>query len=80
MRVRDPHQACADCGDVFPITAHVRLLLDFTCARPLCATCLRSDRQPVKKAAEIWLLEEMYARGDKLRMAVATLRHVRGAA
>lgn len=79
MRLGDHPQACADCGDMFTMTAHVRLHLEFTGARPLCAVCLHLDRQPAKKAAEIWLLEQMYAQRDaapfdKLRMAIATLR------
>jgi hypothetical protein len=47
--------ACADCGDVLP-----REQLSWTCDRLLCPICAHAETEASKKAAEIWLLEQMY--------------------
>jgi hypothetical protein len=73
MKWGEQLQACADCGDVLVLE-----YLPSSFLRPLCPTCLHTEADRLKKAAEIWLLEQMFSRSaapfNKLRMAHARLK------
>ncbi len=47
--------ACADCGDVLPISA-----LTWYGLRPLCPACAHDENDHAKQDAERWILEQMF--------------------